>query len=292
MMAPPEGGVSRGQRQAGTISKRPRTRTAAPLAKGTSLGAPLGAFSKGLLILEALVEAEGPLSLSALVELTGLPKTTVHRFASVMVKRGWAQQTGQGYSLGYLLLRAAATLERSLDVRREAEPLLLDLRDRLDETVHLATLDEEFRVVYLEKLVPPSQAVGLMGSRVGFTAPAHCTGIGKAMLAYLTPAELAGFFSRVKLVRFTSTTITTVTGLRADLELTRSRGYAIDDQEHETGVACIAAPVLDRRGHPIAGISVSGPASRMAVHLDAGGASAALVCEAAGVVSTKFGHRS
>src|ERR1700733_7432597 len=75
------------------------------------LAARLSAFSKGLFVLETMIDAAIPLSLSALVDRTGLPKTTVHRFVSVLVERGWAKETGRGYGLGYLPLRAAASLE-------------------------------------------------------------------------------------------------------------------------------------------------------------------------------------
>src|SRR5580658_9094666 len=129
---------------------------------GDTMEARRTAFSKGLFVLETLVEAAEPLSLSGLVDRTGLPKTTVHRLVCVLVERGWAKDTGRGYGLGYLPLRAAASLELSLDIRHEALPFLTKLRDELDETVHLATLDQEFRVVYLEKIVPHVQAVGLM----------------------------------------------------------------------------------------------------------------------------------
>ena len=157
-------------------------------------------FAKGLYVLEALVEAGSPVSLSGLVARTGLPKTTVHRLVSVLVERGWAKMTGRGYGLGFLPLQAAAAFERSLDIRFEAEPYLVTLRNTFEETVHLATLDQEFRIVYLDKLVPRFQAVGLMRSRVGATAPAYCTGVGKAMLARLPEPELAGYLAQIALV--------------------------------------------------------------------------------------------
>ena len=245
---------------------------------------PRTAFSKGLFVLETLVDAAEPLSLSALVERTGLPKTTVYRLVSVLVERGWAKETGRGYGLGYLPLRAAASLERSLDIRHEALPFLTKLRDELDETVHLATLDQEFRVVYLEKIVPHVQAVGLMRSRVGSTAPAYATGVGKAMLACLSEPELSRFFAQVRLVAYTDPK-----ALEADLDQVRRRGYAICDEEHEAGVACIAAAIRGRQGEPVAAISLSGPAHRMARHLGKDSKSPADVRGAALALSTMFG---
>jgi len=256
---------------------------------GEAIEARRTAFSKGLFVLETLVEAAEPLSLSGLVDRTGLPKTTVHRLVSVLVERGWAKETGRGYGLGYLPLRAAASLERSLDIRHEALPFLTKLRDELDETVHLATLDQEFRVVYLEKIVPHVQAVGLMRSRVGSTAPAYATGVGKAMLACLSEPELARFFGQVRFVAYTQRTITDRKVLEADLEQVRCRGYAICDEEHEAGVACIAAAIQGRRGEPVAAISLSGPADRMARHLGEDSDSPADVRGAARALSAMFG---
>ena len=251
--------------------------------------APDNTFAKGLYVLEALVEAGSPISLSGLVARTGLPKTTVHRLVSVLVGRGWAKMTGRGYGLGFLPLRAAAAFEKSLDIRFEAEPYLVELRNTFEETVHLATLDQEFRVVYLDKLVPRFQAVGLMRSRVGATAPAYCTGVGKAMLARLPEPELAGFLGQLSLVRYTPRTLTTPQALMADLALVRARGYAICDQEHEEDVACIAAAVLGRHEEPIAAISLSGPAARMARHLDECSSTPAAVREAADAISLVVG---
>jgi DNA-binding IclR family transcriptional regulator len=255
----------------------------------------LTSFAKGLSVLEALVESETPLSLSGLVRATGLPKTTVHRLLADLVRRGWVKGTERGYSLGFLLLRAAAALENSLDIRAEAQPLLVRLRDELHETVQLATLDNEFRVVYLEKLVPRTQAVGVMRSRVGSTAPAHATGIGKAMLAHLPPAELERFFAESRLQRFTARTITEAPALRDELAMIRERGYAIDDEEHETGVACIAAAICHKPSEPLYGISVAGPASRMLAHLAEPEAGARSLRSVADELSAAFGasvHRA
>jgi DNA-binding IclR family transcriptional regulator len=262
--------------------------TGAP-ARQAAVQAPRTAFAKGLFVLETLVEAAEPLSLSGLVDRTGLPKTTVHRLVSVLVERGWAKETGRGYGLGYLPLRAAASLERSLDIRHEAMPFLTKLRDELDETVHLATLDQEFRVVYLEKIVPHVQAVGLMRSRVGSTAPAYATAVGKAMLACLSGPELAHFFQQVRFVAYTERTITDPKALEADLDQVRRRGYATCDEEHEPGVSCIAAAIRGRRGEPLAAISVSGPVGRMGRHLGEDSDSPADVREAARALSAMFG---
>jgi DNA-binding IclR family transcriptional regulator len=261
----------------------------APLGVPLPPGAPASSLAKGLFVLETMVEAARPLSLAGLVERTGLPKTTVHRIVSVLVERGWAKLNGHGYGLGYLALRAAAACEASLDIRLECEPFLVRLRNDFDETVHLATLDHDLRIVYIEKLVPRTQAIGLMRSRVGSTAPAYCTGVGKAMLACLPETELAAYLGHVDFHAYTSRTITSVEQLRADLEQVRARGYAICDEEHEKDVSCIAAAIRGRRGEPLAAISLSGPTHRMAEHLQPGSSGALALREAAGAVSLLAG---
>jgi DNA-binding IclR family transcriptional regulator len=137
--------------------------------------------------------------------------------------------------------------------------------------------------------VPRYQAVGLMRSRVGSTAPAYCTGVGKAMLACLPDTELARFFSRVGFERYTERTVTSRDELLADLERVRARGYAVCDEEHEEGVSCVAAAIRGRRGEPSAAISLSGPSARMARHLADASSSAIAVRDAADAISVLIG---
>ena len=249
------------------------------------------ALVKGLVVLETLVDAGGPLTLSRLVSRCELPKSTTYRVAVALVERGWLRETPEGYWLGYRFLQSIGVLEGTLDARHEAAEAMRALRDELDETVHLAVLDHEYRVVYLEKLVPASQAVGLMQSRVGATAPAYCTGIGKAMLAHLSREELDRFFATARLVPFTNRTIVSRVELETELERIRLRGYSTDIREHENSVSCVAAAVFDRNGRPIAGLSVAGPYERMQVLLE-DEAVGRRVHELALSVSERFGWRN
>jgi DNA-binding IclR family transcriptional regulator len=125
--------------------------------------------------------------------------------------------------------------------------------------VHLATLDGT-QVVYLEKL-PGLHPIGLMSSRVGDRAPAHCTGLGKALLAHQPEAALRQAY-RGGLTGFTPRTITRIGALLTEMEKIRQSGVAIDDEEHEPGVVCVAASVSDSR-RVVAAISVSGPSERL-----------------------------
>jgi DNA-binding IclR family transcriptional regulator len=110
--------------------------------------------------------------------------------ATTLVGRGWLCETEGGYWLGLTTLRVGAVAEEHLDVRTVALQPRCELLAHTDETVHLGTLDGDYRVVYLEKLQSSAQAVGLMGSKKGSTAPAHCTAVGKTLLVHLEPSEL------------------------------------------------------------------------------------------------------
>jgi DNA-binding IclR family transcriptional regulator len=142
------------------------------------------------------------------------------------------------------------------------------LRKRFKETVHLATL-VDMQVVYLEKL-PGLHPIVLMGSRVGSVSPAYCTGLGKAMLAFLPPDEVDRYFRAAGLRPFTPNTIVNVETLQAELEKVRQTGYALDQEEHEPQVVCVAAPILNHSKIVLAAISVSGPAQRMVSAISAG----------------------
>lgn len=244
-----------------------------------------GAVSKGLLLLETMIEAAEPLPLSALVDRVGLPKTTTHRLLGILSKRGWVRSTERGYGLGHVLLRAATVAEDAFDIRRDAHSYLSELRDTLGETVHLAILDQEYRTVYLDKLAPKFQAVGLMQSRVGWTVPAYCTAVGKAMLACLSDEERDHFYKTVRMTPFTSRTIVCREALESELLRVQALGYAICDEEHEEGVSCVAAVIQGRSGTPLGAISLSGPTARMSSHLTQGSASIRKVRDAARRIS-------
>jgi DNA-binding IclR family transcriptional regulator len=141
------------------------------------------------------------------------------------------------------------------------------LRGEFKETVHLAKMVGN-EIVYLEKL-DGLLPIGMMGSRIGSRSPAHCTGLGKAMLA-CTPGTAIRQMYAGGLQRYTPKTITDVDELLQECACIRERGYAIDDEEHEPNVKCIAAAIRNDSGEPEAAISLSGPAERMTNRIEAG----------------------
>ena len=124
----------------------------------------------------------------------------------------------------------------------------------------LPTLDGS-EVVYIDRI--ETSKVVQVKSRMGGRCPAHCTGVGKAILAFLSKEELDAYLARYELVKYTSRTITDKSEFIKEMEITRNRGYSIDNSEHDPEVRCIGCPVFDHRGYVVASISIAGPYFRM-----------------------------
>jgi IclR family transcriptional regulator, KDG regulon repressor len=215
-------------------------------------------------LLDLLRRSDGGATLTELSQTSGIAKPTVFRILRTLKQTGLVERVpaSDSYRLGVRCLELGQAYLEQTDLRREAKPVLQDLRDRFNETVHLAVLDDDLRVVYLEKL-EGGQAIGIMMSRVGGTAPSFCTGLGKALLAY-TPGDVVGRLdSSGQLVRHTKNTLAVPDDLRRELERIRERGYALDLEEHEKGVRCAAVAVPGPEGEVLAAISLAGPGQRL-----------------------------
>ena len=214
-------------------------------------------------LLELLRASDGGAALNELVSRSGLAKASAFRMLRTLEGLGLVERDGRSdrYRLGVRCLELGQAYLEQADLRREALPVLERLRDEFDETVHLAVLDD-LRVVYLEKL-ETTKAVGIMMSRVGRTAPSYCTGLGKALLAHVDgdPAEVLE--QRNELRRFTPNTMCEPEALRVELQRVREVGFALDLEEHEPGVRCVATPIAGPRGEVLAAISIAGPAQRL-----------------------------
>lgn len=211
---------------------------------------------RALVLLELL--ADGPQRLGPLAEQLGTHKSTVLRLLQTMEARGFVRRNGSEpqFELGLRILELASVIVAELDVRSVARPHIEKLAADTGETVHLATVDGA-EVVYLDKVesIHPVR----MYSRVGARAPVHCTGVGKAIIAYRDPSG----WPDLDYHRYTDRTIASRQELEEEARRIRQRGYARDEREHEDSIRCIAAPVFDSNGDPVAAISVSCPASRM-----------------------------
>ena len=216
---------------------------------------------RSLMILETVaLRSQEPLRLVEIVARTGLPKTTCHRLLNVLADSGLLKSDDQGrFGPGALLLAMGMNFLNQTDIRSLARPLMEDLTQLTQETCHLGILQFPW-VVYVEKVESPLAV--RMHSQVGAMNPLHCTGLGKALLAY-SSVELINTICSLPLASRTEKTITNAAGLKKELGRIRERGYAVDDVENEEGIRCVGAPIFGHDGSLIAAISIAGPAGRV-----------------------------
>lgn len=217
-------------------------------------------------VLETLAASADDVALSQITERTGLPLGTVHRLLSALVARGYAAQNPAtrlyGPGPGLLEVAARAAMSRRFDLVRIVRPYLQELTTTTDETSNLLTLHGD-EGVYSEQVA--SSRLVRMFTEVGQRVPLYCTGGGKAILSGLPPDQLDAYLSRVELRMWTAKTLVSPQLLLRELARSRERGFALDDEEREVGVCCVAAPIFDRFGRCIAALSISGPITRMSL---------------------------
>jgi DNA-binding IclR family transcriptional regulator len=213
-------------------------------------------------ILETFLWLGPELGVSEIARALDLKKATAHRLLASLRRRNMVAQdpVTRRYRLGGKLWELGSVATNQVDWSGRVKPFLERLTLETGETSHLAVLSDG-QVLYVEK-VESSRSLR-MPSQVGRRLPFHCTGVGKALVAYLPDDVLEGLIARRGLPRMTPFTITEAPRLREELARTRERGYAIDTEEIEEGLVCIAAPVRDHTAHVVAAISVAGPSSRL-----------------------------
>lgn len=216
-------------------------------------------LDRALDLLEALAHAERALGVGQLAEATGLAPGTVHRLLQGLHVRGYVRRSdARKYSLGSAALRLADSALHSLETA--ARPYLADLVARSGETANLAVLEGD-DVVYVAQQSSPHTL--RMFAEVGRHVPPHSTAVGKVLLAELSNAQVVEMLRRRGMAARTPTTITEPAAFLAELDRVREQGWAVDEQEQESGVRCVAVPV-GPSGSVVAAMSVSGPADRFA----------------------------
>jgi DNA-binding IclR family transcriptional regulator len=219
------------------------------------------ALDRAFAVLDLLGESDVPLGLAQVASSLTLHKSTAHRFLMVLERHHMVERTVNGkFRLGLRLFDFGNRAIEQYDLRDRAQPHLRKLVLETEETAHLCIL-EQAHVIYLDK-IEPARSVRMI-TRVGASNPVHSTSVGKAILAFLPEERIADVIRRTKFERFTHRTIATPEALRTEIEKTRRRGYAVDDEELEEGLRCIAVPVLDAQRHPVAAVSISGPSFRV-----------------------------
>jgi DNA-binding IclR family transcriptional regulator len=223
----------------------------------SSLGRIAPALDRGLTILEHLAAHSGEtLSLACLSRELGMPKSSLFRLLATLERRGYVERDRQGaYRIGAQILSFQTVYRPWPRLMASAYPIMHALAQEARETCHLAVLSQS-GPVYLEKIEGPRPFT--VGTRVGGRVAHHASAVGKVLLSELAEDELAGILEANGLPRLTSNTITSAESLVAHLALVREHGYALDDEEEEAGVTCLAAPIRDSRGKIIAALSLTG----------------------------------
>lgn len=214
-------------------------------------------------IIETLSGSSHGMTLTDLSAAVGLHVSTTHRLLASLVARGYVQkdiETGK-YRLTMRFFEIGSRVVGGMNLVSVSRPFLEHLADFTGETIHLVARHGD-EVVYLYK-EDTSNSIVRMASFVGLRNPMYCTAVGKCILANLPEKEVAAIWSRTVVTAFTPHTLVTYEALLNELSVIRTRGWAVDNEEHELGVVCIAAPIFDYSGAPVAALSTSFPASRI-----------------------------
>ena len=218
---------------------------------------------KMLAVFEYLIKADEPQKLSEIAEALGMNSSTTLRFLTTLTECGYVRQDTRTlrYAPTLKICALAGRLMREDVLPKRARPYMEQLSRASGESVCLA-VREENRIVYVEVLRARNQSL-MAVQAVGHSAQMYCNGIGKLFLAVCTEEELEDYIRLEGLKKFTSYTITDKQTLAAELEEVRKQGFALDNQERELGARCIAFPVFGSDGDLIAGVSITGPYSRL-----------------------------
>jgi IclR family KDG regulon transcriptional repressor len=214
-------------------------------------------IDKALDILSLFSPKQPRLGIADISGLLGLPRPTVHGLVRTLAQRGFLAQDPETrkYSMGLKVFELGVNLCGSLTLNQVGVGAADRLAKKSGLTGRLALWNQDSALV-TATLYPGWDHLPF--HQLGPRAPAHCSAVGKAILAYLFPEKLEGYLNETRLYALTKRTITSVTDLREDLRLTRLRGYAVDQEEFFVGLVCMGAPIFERDGQPVGSLSLSG----------------------------------
>jgi DNA-binding IclR family transcriptional regulator len=227
------------------------------MATSTNTNYQVRALERALDILDAFSLATPELSLTKLAERTGLPKSTVVRLVAILIDRGYLERIAESESfrIGVRAFEVGCIYIQSTSLEAEARPIMARLAEETGQTANLGILDQG-ELVHLA-VEPPNRPVRYWATP-GKREDAHYTGLGKVLLAALSEDRLAAHLAARPLVAVTPRSIVDPAALRAELDRVRANGFAIDDEESNAGVRCVAAPIVDESGATVAAVSISG----------------------------------
>ncbi|MEL7655030.1 MAG: IclR family transcriptional regulator [Bacillota bacterium] len=244
---------------------------------------------KAFLIMEELDKA-GELSIGDLSERLHMDKATVHRLINTIKEAGYVNQNldNKKYSISLKLLAMGNRVMDKTGVKHISRPFVEELAEKTGETINLGVRLGN-KIIYVDKL--ESSSTIKVGLGIGTSVPSYCSGLGKVILAFTPDHELQDILDSISFEKFTDRSITEKSELMKEFKQIRERGYSIDDEEYVIGLVCIAAPIFDYHGNPVAAISVSSPKYRYNAneHLNL---YSSLVMDAAHRISQKLGYKS
>ena len=205
-------------------------------------------------IMKLLAQHPDGLKAAEIARTLKIPVTTTLRIMATLQLEGYVRKMDGRFELGPVLIHLGNTSLAGTEIRAAALPVLQELTARTDETSHLAVpCDDHSLIVAVQDSPHPLRAA----SRPGFLAELHCSSTGKSFLAFLHPHRLAELYTGARLPKRTPHTLTTFSEIRRECDLTRKRGYSLDDEEFNLGVRCLAAPVYGSDGTVVAAIGIT-----------------------------------
>lgn len=243
-------------------------------------------LTRALSIMRHLAASADGMTLTELAEASGLPPSTTHRLLTTLESERFVRPDSHGgiWRIGVASFFVGSAFARSRDILTMARPYLRRLMEMSGETSNLF-LENDGEAVCIGQIESRHAMRAITG--VGGRVMLHSSGSGKALLAHLEPSRRNMLINTMTYRIVTPTTITDRDGLRDELSRIRSRGYAVDDEEHALGLRCVAAPVFDEFGYGVAGISISGPSAR--IPSERLGALGKLVAQAASEATRDYG---
>lgn len=236
---------------------RPKRETAADKAPGQ-----VQALSRALSIINTLAESSDGMILADIAQTVGLAPSTAHRLLTTMQHQRFVRfdPGSNHWQIGVQALLVGNAFLRTRDVVQMARPFMRRLMEESGETVNLA-IEDLGEAIYMSQVECRQlmRAITRPGGRVLM----HCSGIGKAILASMSEADVRKILQKHGLPKITEKTLATPAALKVDLKAIRERGYSIDDEENAVGLRCVAAVVHDEHGEALAGLSLSGPMARI-----------------------------
>ncbi len=226
----------------------------------------LNSVDSALSVLNCFFDSE-ELSAVDIAKLKGMNRSTVYRLLVTLESQGYLTKTENSkYRLGVKIFSLGQLAYRRMELVSLVRPYLIQLSARTNETSHLVVMNDATHVIFADKAV--GNAMLTMDTALGLRTPAHLTGSGKAILAFQPEHILTQYLHSAKFESKTPHSLRNGAELLSRIEEIRAQGYAVDAEESELGLTCIALPLIDASGFALAAISISGPTTRINAHRD------------------------